>query len=280
MTLSTIFLLLLIGAVAGWAAGLLGVGGGIIIVPALHFLAEPLGLPPEHVMHIAAATSTAVIVPTALRSALLHYRRGAVDMDILKRWMIPAGLAGLIATGTSRWIPTGALALLFAVVATVVGLNLASGWLQRHKAWPWPTPGRERIYAALLGLVSAWMGIGGGTVGYPVMTAHGLPPHRAVGTGATLGLAISIPALIGWSISGWGQTIKPACSALWGSTGAPIASSHFVQVFRAIFDDICRRLGFETSVRIIAQSRFERGLLSGPKACGRTSCANRGFHSF
>jgi uncharacterized protein len=206
MTLSTIFLLLLIGAVAGWAAGLLGVGGGIIIVPALHFLAEPLGLPPEHVMHIAAATSTAVIVPTALRSALLHYRRGAVDMDILKRWMIPAGLAGLIATGTSRWIPTGALALLFAVVATVVGLNLASGWLQRHKAWPWPTPGRERIYAALLGLVSAWMGIGGGTVGYPVMTAHGLPPHRAVGTGATLGLAISIPALIGWSISGWGQT--------------------------------------------------------------------------
>jgi uncharacterized protein len=204
MSLFTIALLLVVGLIAGGAAGLLGVGGGIIMVPALRFLAEPLGLPPEHVMHVAAASSTAVIVPTALRSALAHHKKGALDFGILKQWSGPAAIAGLLAGAVSRWIPTEALALLFAAVAALVGINLASGWLERHAAWPWPGRARARLYAGMLGAVAAWMGIGGGTIGYPLMTAHGVLAHRAVGTSAALGLAISAPALLGWIIGGWG----------------------------------------------------------------------------
>jgi uncharacterized protein len=203
MTMSMLILLVLIGLIAGGVAGLLGVGGGIIMVPALRFLAEPLGLPPEHVMHVAAASSTAVILPTALRSALQHHRRGAVDIDVVKRWALPAGLGGLAAGGLSRWVPTDILALLFACVAALVGVNLASGWQQRQRPWSWPGRWQERFYASAMGLVSAWMGIGGGTIGYPLLTAHGVKAHRAVGTSATLGLTISLPALIGWVASGW-----------------------------------------------------------------------------
>jgi uncharacterized protein len=204
MTVSMLILLALIGLIAGGAAGLLGVGGGIIMVPALRFFAEPLGLPPEHIMHVAAASSTAVVVPTALRSALQHQRRGAVDIDLVKRWAVPAALGGLAAGGLSRWIPTDMLALLFACVAVLVGGNLASGWQARHKPWRWPGRWRERFYASAMGLISAWMGIGGGTIGYPLLAAHGIKAHRAVGTSAALGLTISLPALIGWIASGWG----------------------------------------------------------------------------
>jgi uncharacterized protein len=205
MPVYAIAIILGVGALAGILAGLLGVGGGIVVVPALRLLAAPLQLPTGHLMHIAVATSAAVILPTSLISARAHAKRGALDTELMWRWgpwMAAGSFCAALAGGR---IASDALAIVFAAVAAVVGLHMARASSGFKLGDALPGIPMQWAIAGAVGVVSSWMGIGGGTLSVPILTLYQTPVHRAVGTGAALGVFIAAPALAGWIISGWGR---------------------------------------------------------------------------
>lgn len=197
MPLEAIALLVAAGIVAGFVAGLFGVGGGVIAVPVLRFLADALGWPPDQTMHLAVATSTATVLPTAISSARAHLRQGTADRELTWRWAPPMAIAAVTAAVLAPYISTALLTAVFATFAAIVGLRMAAAgdWSLRSTL---PSPAAQRGLAAAVGWFSSWMGIGAGTLGVPTLTAVGVPMHRAVGTAALLGVFVSAPALAGW----------------------------------------------------------------------------------
>jgi uncharacterized membrane protein YfcA len=191
------------GAVAGVAAGLLGVGGGIVIVPMLYWISPMLEMDPAVVVHAAVATSLATIIPTSIASVRAHHRRGAVDVALLKSWG-PAVFAGAALGGiASGYLDGKALAGVFGGVALIVAVNMALPKpLILADALP-SSAAINRLMAAAIGFVSALMGIGGGTLSVPTLTLFSFPIHRAVGTASAFGLAIAVPAVIGYVYGGW-----------------------------------------------------------------------------
>jgi len=198
------------GLFAGVLAGLLGVGGGIVIVPVLDFAFGIVGVPADVRLHLAVGTSLASIVPTAISSSLAHYRRGGLDVRVARSWSAPiAAGAGLGAWLASR-VGSGVLATIFAIVALLVALRML---LSREEAAPQGEPGpmarRWLPFPVAIGCISAMMGIGGGTLSVPVLTALGLPIHRAVGTSAWFGLWIAVAAAAGFAWLGQGVASLP-----------------------------------------------------------------------
>ncbi len=200
------------GLVAGVLAGLLGIGGGIVIVPVLYFVFSYLGIDPAVRMHLAVGTSLATIVPTSLRSAYAHHAREAVDARLLWAWgpAILAG-AGVGAWGATR-LDASVLTALFAVVALLVALHMGLGRQEWRLAQAVPHGPTGWAMAALIGGVSAMMGIGGGALSVPVLTLLGLPIHRAVGTAAAFGVVIAVPAVSGFIIGGLSASGLPLLS--------------------------------------------------------------------
>lgn len=200
------------GAMAGLLAGLLGVGGGIVIVPVLFIIFELLDIPQEISMHLAVATSLATIIPTSISSARAHMAKGTVDRDLLRGWapmiFIGAGIGGLL----SRYLESSMLTLIFGVIALLVSLNMF-----RHKAMVVADalpkgPVGYGVVPGLIGTFSALMGIGGGTLSVPTLSAFSVPVHRAVGTASAFGLVIAVPAVLGFIWSGWGNPLLPPLS--------------------------------------------------------------------
>jgi uncharacterized protein len=205
-------LLLVAATAAGFVSGLFGVGGGVVMVPVLTALAPALGWPVEATAHFAVATSVAAVVPTAISSGRTHWREGTVDTALLRVWAPPVAVAALAAGAIAAFVPTTLLALVFAALAGIVGLRMAVGsadWRLRDSL---PGAWSQRGLAAAVGWLSSWMGVAGGTLGVPVMTAFGVPMHRAVGTAAVLGIAVSAPSLAGWLIAGTNAPPAPGPS--------------------------------------------------------------------
>ena len=184
------------GLLAGVMAGLLGVGGGIVIVPVLDAVLIGAGVAPAWSLNVAVATSLATIVPTSIASARAHHARGAIDWPLARRWgpAIASGalLGGLLAARA----PSAWLAALFGSVAVVVALKmfLPFDHLRLAAAPPRGLPGAA--IGAGIGATSAMMGIGGGTLAVPAMILAGEPIHRAVATAALFGLLISAPGTL------------------------------------------------------------------------------------
>jgi uncharacterized membrane protein YfcA len=186
------------GLVGGVVAGMLGVGGGIVIVPVLEYMLRFTDIEPEWRMHIAVATSLATIIPTSLSSARAHNERGAVDWSLAKAWgpaMLIGALAGSLLASHAK---SATLSAVFGIVAMIVAIKM---FLPLDNVQLMNAPPRGFfgwILSALIGSVSAMMGIGGGTLSVPTMTLAGESIHRAVGTAAFFGLLVSLPGTIGY----------------------------------------------------------------------------------
>lgn len=198
--------------IAGLMAGLLGVGGGIVIVPALFWLFTFTNFPPELSMHMAVATSLATIIATSISSARAHHKKGGVDVALLKRWAPFIGVGALAGGLGAKFIDPAGLRALFGVVALLVAANLATPkTLVIAEEMP-KGMAKQGPIAFVIGLISSLMGIGGGTLSVPTLAAFSYPIRRAVGTAAAFGLVIAVPAAVGFVISGWGVAERPPLS--------------------------------------------------------------------
>jgi uncharacterized membrane protein YfcA len=189
------------GAAGGLMAGLLGVGGGIVIVPALDFALGVAGLDPTVALHVAVATSMATIVPTAISSSRSHAKRGAVDAAIVKRWTVPIVLGALAGALVASRMDGHKLAAVFGFVALFAGLKMFLPLDNLVLRQSLPTGIAGAALPAFIGAISAMMGIGGGTLSVPSMTLCGEPVHKAIGTAALLGLWIALPATLGYLLA-------------------------------------------------------------------------------
>ena len=202
----------LTGMVSGVFAGLLGVGGGSIIVPALAIAFQALGIGDDVGQHVAVASSLAIIIPTGIRSAMSHHKRGAVDVAILRLWA-PFVFAGCLVGGLmAGWFSGDALRIAFAVLAFIIALNIVTPFQQRLMGHLKGSPTTHRIAAAIVGYLSALMGIGGGSFSVPTIAAFGESMLRAVGTGAAIGIFIALGGTIGFIVSGWSEPGLPPLS--------------------------------------------------------------------
>jgi len=198
------------GAIAGLLAGLLGIGGGIVIVPVLYNIFTFLEIEDGLRMHLAVGTSLATIIPTAISSARAHHKRGAIDRNLLIKWSPWICSGAIIGTAIANQLDGRGLALLFAVIALLVSIDivsrhtLANGSIKRSEQNKLPPVLVQRVIASLVGSFSAMIGIGGGTLTVPVLNAYRYPIHKAIGTSAVFGLLISLPATIGYIFGGLG----------------------------------------------------------------------------
>ena len=252
------------GIFAGILAGLLGVGGGIVIVPVLYFLFQGLGVSAESAMVIATATSLATIVPTSVSSIRAHAKKGNVDAVLLKQW----GAFILLGVLLGSWLVTRIngqwLTMLFGVIATLSAVNMLLG---RKDALFKQLPGRvgQSVIATHIGLFSSLVGIGGGTLTVPTLTFCNYPAHKAIGTAAGVGLIISLPAAITMLILGTTPVDAPdgtfglvnllgfafivPLTVLFAPVGAKLASILDAQKLKKVFAVVL----MITGVRMLAQ---------------------------
>jgi uncharacterized membrane protein YfcA len=194
--LALIAILAVSGVLAGFVAGLLGVGGGIVTVPVLEYFLRFAEVPEEYRLHVAVATSLAAIIPTSISSAHSHHLRGAVDWQLAKTWAFPVVLGAIAGGLIASRAPLAVLAGVFGGVALLIALKMLLPLDHLRVARDAPRGVGGMGIAALIGGVSAMMGIGGGTLTVPTLSLCGYPIHRAVGTAAFFGIFISIPGTI------------------------------------------------------------------------------------
>ena len=200
------------GLVAGTMAGLLGVGGGIVLVPVLYQALAFLGVDESVRMPLAVGTSLATIIPTSIRSTLSHHAKGAVDWSILQAWALPTVVGVVFGAWAAALIGGKGLTAVFAIGAGALGFYMVVG----RDDWRLGDGVPRRAGSWLLGFangsLSVLMGIGGGTFGVTVMTLYGMTIHRAVATAAGFGLIIAVPGAIGMMINGWNAQGLPPLS--------------------------------------------------------------------
>ncbi|CAN5253354.1 sulfite exporter TauE/SafE family protein [soil metagenome] len=211
------------GLLAGFAAGLFGIGGGFVVVPALFIVLPLLGCDKVHLAHAAIGTSLATIVVTSIRSVQAHARRGAVDFDILKTWA--PWIVGGVGCGVvlANYVGNQGLALIFGAGVFLMAINFLIPIFSDKVYWSEMPSGYVRAgIAGGLGAFSSLLGIGGGVIAIIVMTLCGNSIHRAIATAAGVGTLIAIPGMIGFMIIGYGEP------------GLPIGSIGYVNVVAAV----------------------------------------------
>jgi uncharacterized protein len=218
---------LAIGAASGLLAGLFGVGGGVVVVPALILLFAQIGMGSEWIPHMAVGTSLAAIIGTGAASTFAHYRRGAVRWDLVARLAPGIVLGAWSGAAVAALIPELWLTRIFAGFLTYVGLRmLITRKIRRETALP--GPGGMWLAGSGIGALSALVGIGGGTLTVPFLSNRGLDMRKAVGTSAACGLPIAIAGAIGFMVAGWGREGLPDASTgfvYWPAVGAILLAS-------------------------------------------------------
>lgn len=198
LLLQMLIMLMIIGAFAGVLAGLLGVGGGIVLVPAFFYAFQTLGYDGPQLMQMCLATSLATIIVTSLRSVHSHNKKGAVDWTILRGWapgIVIGAVLGMLLVSQLR---SSTLQAIFGGLALVVGLYMGFGRAHWRLGDEMPKGPKRWAYSPAVGFLSVLMGIGGGSFGVPLMSLHNVPIHRAVATAAGFGLLIAVPSVIGF----------------------------------------------------------------------------------
>lgn len=195
-----------LAAVAGFLAGLLGIGGGLVLVPGLYFIFNHLGYTTDTVMHVAVGTSLATIVATGTSSARAHWKKGSVRFDLVKKigvgMVIGVGIGTYIASETTGMTLQIVFAAALVVFALLMRLNPEKIKLRDDvPGQPWP------CFAGIgIGVVSTLMGIGGAALNVPYMTLNNVSIHKAVGSASAMGLLIAIPGALGFLFIGADDT--------------------------------------------------------------------------
>jgi uncharacterized membrane protein YfcA len=200
------------GVVSGLLAGIFGIGGGAILVPVFYQVFGYLGVPEAVVMHLSVGTSIAIIVPTSLRSFTSHRKRGAVDMDLLKGWIIALPLGAILAAVIAAVISSVGLRLVFVVISLLVAFRMIFNRDSWRIGSELPKNPANWIAGLVIGTLSGLMGIGGGVLNNTYMTMFGRPIHQAVATSSGVGVLISIPGIFGYIWAGWGEPGLPPFS--------------------------------------------------------------------
>jgi uncharacterized protein len=190
------------GLFTGVLAGLFGVGGGAVIVPALYEVFRILDVPAEVRMQLCIGTSLAIIVPTTIRSYLAHRAVGAVIPQVVRLWSPPAILGVILGSLVAAWAPGGLFKIAFVIFATVISAKMLFG---RNWSLGVNLPGRavQRGFGFLTGLVSALVGVSGGSISNAALTLYGKPIQQAVATSAGIGVPITIVGTAGYILAGW-----------------------------------------------------------------------------
>ena len=200
------------GIFSGLLAGLFGIGGGAVVVPVFYQVFGLLNVDESVRMHLSVGSSLAIIIPTAIRSFAAHRARGAVDIELLKQFLLPVPLGVILASLVAASISSEGLRIIFAVLALVFGLRL----LFNRESWRLGSQIPENPWLAIVGVVigffSTLMGIGGGIMNNTFMTLYGRPLHQAVATSSGVGVLIAIPGTIGYIWAGWGNPFLPVAS--------------------------------------------------------------------
>ena len=199
---------ILLGAVAGVLAGLLGIGGGLVIVPMLTFMFTAQGLPHEHILHLALGTSLTSIIFTSISSMRAHHKKGAVIWPVILR-ITPGIIFGtLFGSWVAAGLSTNALKVVFAVFLFYVATQMLLGIKPKPSR---AIPGTGGIFGAgsIIGIFSSLVGIGGGTLSVPFLVWCNTAMHTAIGTSAAIGFPIALAGAAGYIINGWGAANLP-----------------------------------------------------------------------
>jgi uncharacterized protein len=191
-----------VGAIAGVLAGLLGIGGGLVIVPMLIYVFGLQGIADDLVMHIALATSMASIMFTSVSSFMAHHRRGAVRWDIVRRIVFGILTGTFCGSYLAAAMSTQFLKGFFVVFLYIIALQLLVN--KKPKASR-ELPGPVGMFGTgnVIGVVSSLVGIGGGSLSVPFMIWCNVVVHHAIGTSAAIGLPIAVAGTVGYVVNGW-----------------------------------------------------------------------------
>lgn len=211
MSAEIILMYLVIGLIAGILAGLLGIGGGLVIVPMLVFSFGKEGISSEVTMHLALGTSLATIIITSISSFMAHNKRGAVDWSIVRR-IVPGILVGTFMGGfAAAALSTKFLKIFFCVFLYVVATQM----LSNRKPKPsrnLPDSGGMFAVGSFIGGISSLVGIGGGSLSVPFMLFCNVTAHKAVGTASAIGLPIAVAGAVSYFVNGFGEADLPPYS--------------------------------------------------------------------
>ena len=199
-----IAVLMVAGLAAGFAAGLFGIGGGFVVVPALLAVFTAFNVDPSVVTHVAIGTSLATIIVTSARSIHAHNKRGAVDFQVIRDWTPWLVIGAALGIVLALFVDGRSLKWIFSIGVFLMGIYFLLPRLRPEKpvATEMPKGVALAVIASFLGAFSALLGIGGGTIAVLVMTLCGRPIHQAVATAAGFGVVIAIPGVIGFALIG------------------------------------------------------------------------------
>lgn len=200
---------LILGAVAGFLAGLFGIGGGMIIVPALVWLLPKMGVPDNLLMSIALGTSFSTIVFTTFSAAQRHNKLGNVEWSVAK-FFVPALMAAVFISGLIvSDFPKAILAKVFAVLVLYMAIKMFLS-LKPKQVEPKPLTTQSMLVGgAIIGVLSSFAGIAGGAFIVPFLNSRGIELKRAIGTSSFCGCLLGAAATISFIISGWGKAELP-----------------------------------------------------------------------
>ncbi|MEI4233094.1 sulfite exporter TauE/SafE family protein [Roseovarius sp. D22-M7] len=209
LLLQMLGMLLVIGAVAGVLAGLLGVGGGLVLVPSFFYAFRTLGYDGPQLMQICLATSLATMIVTSIRSVLSHHRRGTVDWAVLRGWAPGIALGAILGVVVAASLRSTTLQAIFGGLGVILGLYIGFGRADWRLGLTMPMGPLRGVLSAVIGFLSVLMGIGGAIFGVPLMGLYGVPIHRAVATAAGFGLTIAVPSVAGFLFVGIAPENRP-----------------------------------------------------------------------
>jgi uncharacterized membrane protein YfcA len=239
-----------LGAVVGVMAGLLGIGGGLIVVPALLFMLPAAGIEASISMHIALATSLATIIATSGSSALNHFKLGNVDMFVVK-WLMPGVVVGgFLGANVAEWIPSQHLPRVFGIIVLLLAIQMLFS-IRGKASKSMPGTAATMAYGTGIGVISSLAGIGGGSLSVPFLNRHGIEMRKAVGSSSVCGCLIAVSGMIGFILHGYqvdalppysvGYVYLPALIAIASTSmlttriGAKLASSLPTPTLKKIF---------------------------------------------